>query len=700
MSTCASHVTRAIAALSLLTDEELPILANYLTTVQVPSGEVILREGDTDRVCYFVQDGAATVQRGEFAVGRWERGSHFGEFGLMIGSPRAATVVSVTPMQLLRLDLDPWTRLQSEHPTTAARLLEGLLACAGDRLSHVTDTVGALMHGRSSPRQATVVVTETARIRSLPTGATPNDILPDEVDGFPVVAALMDGTIVPLDTPIATDVRVQPLTTAHWEGQRIYRRSAGMMLLEAAAELEPDRQFSLGSSVSSQQWIEVAPQDGLNLAELALRVEKRMHEMVKADVPFRHEWWAVEEAITWFRKRGWDSPALLLHMSREPAVRLVTCGKLHFLSLGALASNAGRISRFVVKASDGHLLLVTEGDRTAEASAASRAYVEVLHHHARWLESLGVRSVGEFDESCVLGQVSDTIRVAEGFHEKRFTHIADTIASRSGIRIVCIAGPSSSGKTTFIKRLRVQLQVNGLDPVNVSLDDYYKDRAHCPRDANGEYDFEALEALDVELLGHQLERLLQCEKVRLAHFDFTTGRSHPDGGKEVSLGENCLLMLEGIHGLNPALLGNAVDPNVVFRIFIQPMMSLPFDPLSRVNPSDLRLIRRIVRDRHARKTTAAENIARWPSVRRGEHLHIFPFIPQADVVFDTSLIYELSVLKVYAERYLLEVSRTDPGFATAVRLRELIDRFVAIYPDHVPPTSILREFIGASSFEY
>lgn len=691
---------RSLEALAQLTDEALHTLTAYLSPTDVDAGSVLMREGDDDRVLYFVCDGSAALQRGEHSIGRWERGSHFGEFGLVVGSPRAATASATTPMRLLRLTHAAWVRLQRDHPQVAAQVLEGLLRCAGDRLSLVTDAVGANVQGRTSPRHATVSVATTSGRKQMPTGVTPYDLLPPDVDGLPVVAALVEGNVVPLDTPLSTDVRVQALTTAHWEGQRIYRRSAALLLLEAAASLEPDRRFSLGSSLSNHQWIEVTPSEGLDLAELSARLETRMRAMVEHDLHIRHEWWPVEEAIAWFNDRGWESSALLLHLSREPAVQLVSCGALYFLSLGALASRAGRISRFSVKAVSDRLLLVAGGDEKSTAMAASHAYGDVLRQHARWLASLGVRSVGAFNTSCVRGQVSDIIRVAEGFHEKRFTHIADTIASRSGVRVVCIAGPSSSGKTTFIKRLRVQLQVNGLDPLTVSLDDYYKDRERCPRGADGDYDFEALEALDLELLASQLERLLRGETVRLARFDFVQGRSLPEGGKEVCLGETGLLMLEGIHGLNPALLGPRVSPDVVFRIFIQPMSSLSFDPLSRVNPSDLRLIRRIVRDRHGRKTTAAESIARWPSVKRGEHEHIFPFIPQADVVFDTSLIYELSVLKVYAERYLLEVPRSDPAFATAVRLRQLIDRFVAIYPDHVPPTSILREFIGASSFEY
>jgi len=263
-----------------------------------------------------------------------------------------------------------------------------------------------------------------------------------------------------------------------------------------------------------------------------------------------------------------------------------------------------------------------------------------------------------------------------------------------------VAGPSSSGKTTFIKRLTVQLQIDGVNPIGVSLDDYYVDRDRTPRDAHGEWDFEAVEALDVALLREQVGRLLAGEKVKLARYDFKTGTSHPEGGPELQLHRGDVLMLEGIHGLNPALLGDLPGPGALFRIFIHPATALPFDRLSRTSTTDLRLLRRIVRDRHQRGYSAADNILRWPSVQAGEREHIYPFQGEADAVFDSALVYEPAVLKVFAERYLLEVPPEHPAYPTAHRLRYLVDQYVSIYPDHVPPTSLVREFIGGSGFEY
>jgi uridine kinase len=386
--------------------------------------------------------------------------------------------------------------------------------------------------------------------------------------------------------------------------------------------------------------------------------------------------------------------------------------------MGPLAARTSLLAGFAVLPTQSGLLLVfgrpSEGawpaggvvssppdQRIAEAARLVSQHTKtMMGEHQRWLEALGTTSVGELDRACVAGDVAQLIRVAEGFQEKRIGAIADSILSRGpGVKFVCIAGPSSSGKSTFIKRLRVQLQVNGLRPVNISLDDYYVDREATPRDEDGELDFEAFEALQTDLLQDHLGALLAGDIVTTARYDFHGGRSYPDGGPTITLGEQNLVVLEGIHGLNPLLLAS-LPAESVFRIYLCPLAQLPFDRLSRVRASDVRLLRRIVRDRHGRGHRPSDTIMRWPSVRRGERRHIFPFQHHADEVFDSSLIYELSVLKVYAERYLLEVPMNHPAYTTAYRLLRMLDRFIAIYPDHVPPTSILREFIGGSGFEH
>ena len=243
------------------------------------------------------------------------------------------------------------------------------------------------------------------------------------------------------------------------------------------------------------------------------------------------------------------------------------------------------------------------------------------------------------------------------------------------------------------------MQVNGIRPVELSLDNYYVNREATPRDHKGDYDYESFEALQVDRLQKHIQELLTGNAVTTARYDFATGVSEPNGGPALQLSRDSILMLEGIHGLNPKLV-SSVSPSQVFRVFVCPLAQLPIDNVSRIHASDLRLLRRIVRDRHTRGASAADNIQRWPSVRRGERRHIYPFQDNADAVFDSSLIYELSVLKVYAERYLLEVAQDRAEYMSAFRLLQLTDSFVTIYPDHVPPTSILREFIGGSGLEY
>ncbi|HEY5955216.1 MAG TPA: nucleoside kinase, partial [Polyangiaceae bacterium] len=326
--------------------------------------------------------------------------------------------------------------------------------------------------------------------------------------------------------------------------------------------------------------------------------------------------------------------------------------------------------------------------------------LSMTQQQERWLETVSVRGVGDFNRASISGYVGELINVSEGFHEKRISRIADEVHGRGkAARIVCIAGPSSSGKTTFIKRLRVQLQVLGMNPIAISLDDYYCDRELSPRDEQGEYDFESLDALRLDVLQNHVGRLLNGEAVNTAHYSFKTGKSQAEEGPLVKLDHRSVLMLEGIHGLNPRLLAHT-GKDEVFRVFICPLAQLPFDRVTRLHASDIRLIRRIVRDRHSRGYSAAATISRWQSVRSGERKHIFPYQHHADAVFDSSLIYEAAVLKVYAERYLLEVPREHPAWPTALRLLNLVDRFVALYPDRVPPTSILREFIGDSAFQY
>ena len=579
-------------------------------------------------------------------------------------------------------------------------------------------------------------------------GTPLSEILPQQVNGSPVVAAMLGRRPVSLTTRVEWDAEVELIELDSFEGTRIFRLSQAMVLLEAAQRVAPDCDLRLAHSVGFGRRVLVGLGYKQRAEELAQQLQHAMSELVLEDRPLVEIGVGTNEAIEYFRRVGWADTVELLTTWREAVVPLATYGRVYALIMmpllpstrmaggsriladrGALLLLYGNGNKAVARAgpiNDSPTTLVraeqlgpdarvptmedaepfrysTQGTSSVsneEALAVSRQTISMTQQQDRWLETLDTRSVGAFNRASITGHVGELINVSEGFHEKRISRIADEVHGRGkSARIVCIAGPSSSGKTTFIKRLRVQLQVLGMNPTAISLDNYYCDRELTPKDGKGEYDFEALEALRLDLFQEQLGALLKGETVATSHYDFKRGKSEPRGGPELKLDHHSVLLLEGIHGLNPALLSQ-IGKEEAFRVFICPLAQLPFDRATRLHASDVRLIRRIVRDRHSRGYNAADTILRWDSVRAGERKHIFPFQQHADAVFDSSLIYEIAVLKVYAERYLLEVPRNERAWLTAFRLLGLVERFVALYPDRVPPTSILREFIGGSSFQY
>ncbi|WP_281325701.1 cyclic nucleotide-binding domain-containing protein [Polyangium sp. 6x1] len=690
-------------------------LVSYLEHVEVPPTSVVMREGEFGREMYFLVSGEARLRRANVDLGRIGPGAHFGELALIAGRLRTSSVIAESTLTLARLSREQFEQMSKRDPELALCLTQALVTSLGHELIEMTENVGALLHERSLPRRVFVDVTVNRAWTRVRTGTLLGDLLPRDVDGDPVVAALVNNKAVALRMPITSDAHVEPLCASHWEGKRVYRASLGLLLLEAARRVDPDVFVRLGPGAGFGQSIELLRPGVLSLATWAESVMGKMHELIAADVPFQQELWTVDEARSHFAEEGARDLLALLRTWRTGHVQLVCAGSVAVLSMTPLLPSAGHIAPFPFRIEvDGEAVMLRYGDEpcvTPEGGAApasTRLHEDIQPESARhgvrqdepWLTTLGITSVGAFNDACVRGKTPEIIRVSEGQHEKRISRIADAIAGRGTIRAICVAGPSSSGKTTFLSRLTVQLLVNGIHPVGLSLDDYYVDREKTARDARGEYDYESLEAIDVGALRGHLGRIFAGETVKTARYDFVSGKSHPDGGREVTLRSSDVLLIEGIHGLNPKLLDGILPRDKVFRIFIQPMTALPFDRVNRVNVSDVRLLRRIVRDRHGRGANAAANIQRWPSVRAGERTNIFPFLAQADAIFDSALVYELGVIKVFADRYLLEVSQDHPAFVTAYRLRQLIDKVVTIYPDHVPPTSILREFIGGSGFEY
>jgi uridine kinase len=703
--------SRLLAGLAI---QDLGAFFDALDQVALPPGTSIFREGEEGDCMYFVLEGEAHLRRGQLELRPVRPGDHFGELAMLSTSGhRAATVEADTTMRLARLSRRRYLSLATTHPRLALHFTQALAASLGEQLTTMTDNVGLLAYTRSLPRRTQVDVHRGADELFVGTGTLAGTLLPREHDGSIVVGATINLKPVSLETAIVSDVDVGPLTLASWEGRAIYRRSVGLLVLEAARRVAPGAQVSMGPTLDNGQVV-VVGQD-VDRAALARSLGPAATRLVQEDLALREEVWATDEARAHLSERGWTEAAALLAARREATVTLLSCGETFALGLGPVVPRASYLGGFSFGPHPDGILLrfgapidrhmpPLHGERIdplTDETTHPRYGGAMSAMERRWLEGMGVTSVGGYNERCVAGRVPELIRVAEGFHEKWIGRIADDIASRRDrVKVIVIAGPSSSGKTTFIKRLTVQLVVNGIRPLEISLDDYYVDRDKTVLDEDGEYDFEAFEAIDAVLLQNHLRRLLGGERVNAARYDFVSGKSYPSGGSELTLEPGGVLVLEGIHGLNPALLEGVVDHDSALRVFVHPATTLPFDRLTTLAPEDVRLVRRIVRDRHARNYTAAETILRWPSVRRGELCHIFPHLRNADLVFDSALVYEMSVLKTYAERYLLEVPPTHPAFTTAYRLRNVIDQFVAIYPDHVPPTSVLREFTGGSGFEY
>ncbi|MCL2326445.1 MAG: cyclic nucleotide-binding protein [Proteobacteria bacterium] len=647
---------------------------------------------------FILLEGEVSVLRESIEIGRLLPGNGFGEWGVWGWLQSRVTLRAEKAVVAGRLDDDSLVKITSKHPHFMLKVMKNVSRVMDLQLEEFSQALLSICTAPSQSIRSNIVIRLGDEERTVRIGTPLSAILPKTIHGEHVVSALFNQKHTSLNRPLYTSGTAEPLTRNCLEGRTIYRQSLVLLALEAANRFDPRVRLRIGASIGSALLFEIDSTAGYSLEALAENMNTEMRKLVAEDVVFRRDYCSLEEAKARFMAQGWDDAVLLLRKSRSASVALVSCGELCAIEITPLVSSAGVLDTFCVAAQGDELMLFHEVNEVKPESARTHHPGKLAKQHDQWLHAVGLKSVGAFNNICISGDVSKLIRVSEGFHEKRINQIADMITQREKrVKVICIAGPSSSGKTTFLKRLSIQLQVNGLNPKCISLDDYYVDRELTVRDEHGEYDFEAFEAINSKLLGRQLRSLVDGETIRIAHYDFASGINHPNGGPEMSLGPNDVLLLEGIHGLNPDI---PVDQSEgVFRIFINPMTVLPLDHASCVSASDVRLLRRIVRDRHTRAITAADNIMRWPSVRRGEIKNIFPYQDLADAVFNTSLVYELSVLKVYAERYLLEVDEDHPAQVVAIRLRRLIDRIVSIYPDHVPQASLLREFIGGSCFK-
>lgn len=525
---------------------------------------------------------------------------------------------------------------------------------------------------------------------------------------YPVLAALVDHKLKELDFKLAMTHEVEFIGYNHPDGRRTYLRSLCFVLQNAVRELFPDKVLVIDHSLPSGLYckvIETRKQEDGRCKTLALTqdqlasVKSRMQEIVSADMPFRKEKIDAVTAEKMFEENNQPEKAEL-----QKSLGKFICS-VYFLDghadtfHGPLLPSTGYLKVFdLLPFAEGFCLqFPSEGDFSKVIPVKTQSKIAAtLAEYSDWCSIIRINGIGALNKAISEGHAVELINLSEALHERKYAAIADRIYERRGqVKAVFIAGPSSSGKTSSSLRIALQCRVLGLVPKVIELDNYFVDRDHTPKDSEGNYDFEALEAMDLKLLNSQLNDLFAGKEVELPKFDFKAGRSMPSG-KRISLGEKEILIMEGIHALDPAMVPD-VDNSKIFRVYASALTSLNVDENNNISTSDNRLLRRMVRDNRVRGITPEETITRWYSVRRGENCNIFPFQENADAAFNSALIYELPMLKYYAEPLLRRIAPSSPAYAEAVRLLKFLDYIVALSPDEIsaiPPTSIMREFIG------
>jgi uridine kinase len=512
----------------------------------------------------------------------------------------------------------------------------------------------------------------------------------------PVVGGVVNGELRELTYPITSEARVRPVTMDEADGMRIYRRSLTFLLAAAFEELFPEAMLTVDHSVSSGGYFCQVSGRKLDRDELRA-LEARMRELVKQDLPFAKAEVKTADAIAYFRDKGYHDKERLLVHRRKPTIAMYSLGNFRDYHHGYMVPSTGYLRWFALQPSDDGFTLQFPQQKEPTGVPEPRRHSKLLtafRLYGDWLDRLGISSVGTLNDAICAGRGREIILVAEALQEAQIAAIArQIVGKRQAARVILIAGPSCSGKTTFSKRLSIQLLAQGVSTLAVELDGFFVDREQTPRDETGEYDYEALEALDLLRLGHDLRALVSGESVLLPHYDFKAGRQLD--GAAARLGPGQVLVLEGIHGLNPALLPD-IPAEQTLRIYASALTQLNLDRYNRVSTTDTRLIRRIVRDAAQRGYPAAETIRRWESVRRGEKRHIFPYQENADVMFNSALVYEGSALAPLAEPLLRQVTFGTPEHVEAKRLLRLLEWFEPVDPGLIPDNSILREFLGGS----
>lgn len=494
------------------------------------------------------------------------------------------------------------------------------------------------------------------------------------------------------------DVEFLDMTSS--SGSRAYTRTLFFVLCKAVQDIYPATDVVIDIPVSNGFYVDIrlgrpVVDEDVNI------IRRRMQEIIDARMPIRRFTVPTEEAVALFQEKGDVEKVKLLKTSGSIYTTYYKIGDYVDYYYGTLLTNTSQLYLFgLEKYYDGMLLRIPSlknPDVLGEMTRQDKMF-EIFKEHHRWQSILGIRTVGDFNQAIDANHATDIINISEALQEKKIANIAEEIASRKGVKLVLLAGPSSSGKTTSCKRLSIQLAVNGLKPLQISLDDYFVDREKTPKDASGEYDYESIYALDLDLINEQFNALFRGEEVELPKYDFQSGKSKKSGNK-LKMNDNNVLVVEGIHALNPELTAH-IPQEQIFRVYASALTTILLDNHNYIPTTDNRLLRRIIRDYKYRGVSAQETIHRWPSVRAGENKWIFPFQENADAMLNTAMLYELAVIKTQAEPLLQQVPENCEEYAEAYRLLKFLKYFKGMPYNNLPPTSLLREFLGGSSFHY
>jgi len=547
------------------------------------------------------------------------------------------------------------------------------------------------------PRQTVQVTFSDGQILRGPVGSTVEDFIKSEhyQSDLTPIACLLDGKLRELNETLTRDSTIEILTLARSDGRRVYRRSLSLLLVAAAREVFPNVDILIDYGLNfGALYCEVRGRPPFSKAELQ-QLEAKMHEYVAADVPIKKEYMPLENAKKLLSE--FDDKVSLLKARRKSYLVMYSLGQYQDYLHGYMVPSTGYLRTFgLAPYTDGFVLRYPNKDNPTKLKPIVDypLLVRTYEEYGDWMDKLGIRNVGALNEAIRHNNILEPVLIAEALQEHRITQISNLIASlHQTKKLVLISGPSSAGKTTFSKRLAIQLLVHGIQPLNLGLDNFFVDRLQTPLDDDGDYDYESLYALRLKQFNETLLSLMRGEEVILPHYDFLTGQQKP--GETVQISSDQIIIVEGIHGMNPDLVPY-IPPEKIFRIYVSAITQLNMDRHNRISTTDTRLLRRIVRDAQHRGYTATDTLTRWPKVRQGEHTWIFPYQENADVIFNSALAYELAVLKPLAEPLLRQVKPGTKPRVEVKRLLSFLQWFESCPLDLIPANSLLREFVGGS----